>query len=69
MFELFDIIGFYGPILLFFIVVYSLWDRQKYVLLYTLCFFINTILNKFLKIVFRLCEMVNKKYKIKSKSP
>jgi len=59
MFELFDTVGFYGPILLFFIVVYSLWDRQKYVLFYLLCFFINTILNKFLKIVFRQARPEN----------
>jgi membrane-associated phospholipid phosphatase len=53
MLALFDTIGFYGPIFLFYIVIYSLWDRQKYVLLYVFCFFINTIINKFLKIIFK----------------
>ena len=51
--SIFDNIGYYGPIVLFFVVIYFLWNRPKYVILYVICFFINTMLNKSLKIMFR----------------
>ncbi len=50
---IFDNIGYYGPIILFFVVIYFLWNRPKYIILYVICFFINTFLNKSLKIMFR----------------
>jgi membrane-associated phospholipid phosphatase len=50
---IFDNIGYYGPIILFFIVFYFLWNRPKYLQLYIICFFINTMLNKCLKLIFR----------------
>ena len=50
---IFDNTGYYGPILLFFIVIYLLWNRPKYLQLYVICFFVNTFLNKALKIMFR----------------
>jgi len=51
--SIFDNIGYYGPIILFFIVIYFLWNRPKYLQLYIICFFINTFLNKSLKLLFR----------------
>ena len=49
----FDTVGFYAPLLLFFIVCYHLLNQRKYLLLYILCFFANTSLNKTLKLIFR----------------
>jgi membrane-associated phospholipid phosphatase len=48
-----DNIGYYGPIILFFIVCYFLWKRPKYLQLYIICFFLNTFINKCLKLIFR----------------
>ena len=48
-----DKIGFIGPILLLFINVYNLWNQQKYLLSYLVCFIGNTIVNKILKIIIK----------------
>ena len=57
--EVFDTIGFYGPIILFFIVIYYLWKRNTYLIVYILSFGINMYLNKFLKIIFRQARPEN----------
>ena len=49
----FDNVGYYGPIILFFVAIYFLWNRPKYLQLYMICFLINTLLNKSLKLMFR----------------
>jgi len=57
--EVFDTIGFYGPIILFFIVIYYLWKRNTYLIVYILSFGINMYINKFLKIIFRQARPEN----------
>ena len=47
--DLFDYIGYYGPILFIVIVFYFLWNRPKYLLAYLIFFVINGSLNGLLK--------------------
>jgi membrane-associated phospholipid phosphatase len=48
-----DTIGFYGPIIIAFIVCSVLWYRPKYLFLYIVFLFLNNELNKILKLLFR----------------
>ena len=48
----FDGLGFYGPIILFIFVIWSLWKVPKYLVVYVFGFFINNWLNRFLKMMF-----------------
>jgi membrane-associated phospholipid phosphatase len=49
--KIFDKIGFVGPLLLFFITIYNLWNQQKYLIAYLVFFIGNTIVNKILKLI------------------
>lgn len=48
-----DTIGFYGPIIIAFIVALALWARPKYLFLYIVFLFLNNEFNKILKLIFR----------------
>lgn len=48
-----DTLGFYGPIIIAFMVVFVLWSRPKYLFLYIAFLFLNNEFNKILKLLFR----------------
>lgn len=49
----FDNIGFYGPIILIFINMYSMWKYYTYVIFYILFIFLNEGFNRYLKLIFK----------------
>ena len=49
----FDFIGFWGPFILFSLSVMHLWNTSFYLYLYVFLFFVNTALNRLLKLFFR----------------
>jgi membrane-associated phospholipid phosphatase len=51
--EIIEKLGFIGPIILFFIGTYNLWNQQKYLFSYLVFFIGNTILNKILKTIIK----------------
>jgi membrane-associated phospholipid phosphatase len=51
--ETIDIIGFFGPLILFFINTYNLWVQKLYLIGYFIFLFVNSIVNKILKFVFK----------------
>jgi membrane-associated phospholipid phosphatase len=46
-----DKIGFFGPVIIFLISIYNLWNQQKYLISYLVFSFCNTIVNKILKVI------------------
>jgi membrane-associated phospholipid phosphatase len=50
---IFDDIGFFGPFILVFITVFFLWSRTPYLVAYLVCIFMNSFINKLLKVSFR----------------
>jgi len=53
MYPVLDLIGYYGPIILFSMTFYSLIERTPYLLVFTIGSVLNTFLNTFLKTIFR----------------
>jgi membrane-associated phospholipid phosphatase len=53
MYPVLDIIGYYGPVILFGITFYCLIERTPYLMVFTLGSVLNTFLNTFLKSIFR----------------
>ena len=53
MYPVLDLIGYYGPIILFSMTFYSLIERTQYLLVFTIGSVLNTFLNTFLKTIFR----------------
>ena len=51
--KIFDHIGYYGPVIHFFMNIYMLQNRFVYMISYSFFFIVNTGLNKLLKISFR----------------
>lgn len=49
--EIIDKIGFFGPVILFLICIYNLWNQKIYLISYLVFLFGNTIVNKILKII------------------
>ena len=49
----FDIIGFNGPFISFFINVFGLWKQQSYLWFYFIFIFMNEYLNQILKLIIR----------------
>jgi membrane-associated phospholipid phosphatase len=53
MYPAIDIIGYYGPVILFGLTFYCLIERTPYLIVFTLGSILNTFLNTFLKSIFR----------------
>jgi len=53
MYPVLDIIGYYGPVILFGITFYCLIERTPYLLVFTLGSILNSFLNTILKAIFR----------------
>jgi membrane-associated phospholipid phosphatase len=53
MYPVLDVIGYYGPIILFSMTFYSLIERTPYLLVFTIGSVLNTFLNTLLKTIFR----------------
>jgi len=51
-FTFLDGLGFYGPIVILFIIVYVLRKQSKYMVVYFIAVFVNNFFNKFLKSLF-----------------
>jgi membrane-associated phospholipid phosphatase len=47
--KIFDKLGFFGPLVLFFISICKLWDQKIYLCAYLVFFVTNTVVNKILK--------------------
>jgi membrane-associated phospholipid phosphatase len=48
-----DTIGYYGPWIVAICVIVALWKRPMFVVLYMVFFWLNQLLNSFLKLIFR----------------
>tara|TARA_B100000035_G_scaffold307767_2_gene311508 strand:- start:631 stop:1137 length:507 start_codon:yes stop_codon:yes gene_type:complete len=50
-YPIFDLLGFFGPVIVLFINIYFLWNQKLYLYSYIILSFFNTFINKALKII------------------
>ena len=62
LFEIFDFIGYIGPILLFIINIYEFLHRKSYLYAYLLAFFVNSFINSQLKMFYKIPRQSNQIY-------